>query len=67
VRISEMLPVLEPCSGMENGCVWRFHPSTMMSVAVYVLSSFVFFYYFRPILGYDIAFEYDWSMEIVDI
>lgn len=23
-RTSELDPVLEPCSGMENGCEWRF-------------------------------------------
>jgi hypothetical protein len=59
-----MEPALEPCSGMENGCEWRFHPSTMMSVAVYVLSSF-FFYCFRPVLGYDIALEPDWTMNYI--
>jgi hypothetical protein len=42
---------------MENGCEWRFHPSTMMAMAVYVLcfSLSVPIYYFRPILGSDIT------------
>jgi hypothetical protein len=51
-RISELDSVLEPCSGMENGCEWRFHLPT---VGVGGFLCVARFFSFRQVLRHELA------------
>lgn len=51
-RTSELDSVLEPCSGMENGCEWRFHLPTNVGGFLCVAS-----FPFRPILRHNSPWE----------
>lgn len=51
-RISELDSVLEPCSGMENGCEWRFHPPAVGVGGFLCVARF--FFSFRQVLRHEI-------------